>query len=55
MNKSCLSLVDSPYNENNKMGPVYTLAFQKSKRNRDGFVAKIRGNIYYAIRKRTRK
>ena len=53
--KSHLSLVDSPYDESNQTEPVYTLAFYKSKKERDGFIAKVRGNIYGAIKKVKRK
>ena len=41
--KNKLSLLDSPYNGNGK--PVYTSAFDKPIRKRDGFIAKIR-SIY---------
>ena len=55
MNEFCLSLVDLPYDEQNKAEPVYTSAFNKSKKERDGFIAKVRGNIYGVIRKFVRK
>ena len=51
MNESRLSLVDSPYNEQNQAEPVYTSAFNKPKKERDGFIAKVRGTIYGVIRK----
>lgn len=50
MNKFRLSLVDAPYNEKNHTEPVYTLAFNRPKKERDGFVAKVRNNIYGTIR-----
>ena len=50
MNESRLSLVDLPYDEN-KAEPVYTSAFNKHPKERDGFIAKVRGNIYGVIRK----
>lgn len=50
-----LSLVDSPYIEHSKAEPVYTSAFNRPKKERDGFIAKIRGNIYGVIRKATGK
>ena len=55
MNESRLSLLDLPYNEQNKTEPVYTSAFSKPKKERDGFIAKVRGNIYGVIRKVVRK
>ena len=55
MDKSRLSLLEIPYNEQNKAEPVYTLAFNKQKKERDGFIAKVRGNIYGVIRKVVRK
>ena len=55
MSKCCLSLVDLPYHENSETKPVYTSAFCKTKKKRDGFVAKVRGNIYGTIRKINRK
>ena len=51
MNKSRLSLVDLPYNNQNKAEPVYTSAFSKPKKERDGFISKVRGTIYGAVRK----
>lgn len=51
MNESRLSLLDLPYNEQNKAETVYTSAFNKSKKERDYFIAKVRGNIYGVIRK----
>lgn len=51
MNQLRLSLLDSPYNEHNKAEPVYTLAFDRPKKERDGFIAKVRGTIYGVIRK----
>ena len=51
MNESRLSLVDLPYVEQNKVEPVYTLAFNKPKKARDGFIAKVRGTIYGVSRK----
>lgn len=51
MNEFRLSLVDSPYNEHNKTEPVYTLAFTPKKKDRDGYIAKVRGTIYGVIRK----
>lgn len=50
-NKSHLSLVDAPYKIQNNEESVYTSAFDKSKKMRDGFIAKVRGNIYGTIRK----
>ena len=41
--KNKLSLLDLPYNGNGE--PVYTLAFDRPIRKRDGFIAKIR-SIY---------
>ena len=55
MNESRLSLLDIPYNEQNKTEPVYTSAFNKPKKERDGLIAKVRGNIYGVIRKVVRK
>jgi hypothetical protein len=55
MNEFHLSLVDSPYNEHTEAEPVYTFAFNKPKKERDGFVAKVRCNIYGIIRKVRRK
>lgn len=55
MNESRLSLVDLPYNEQNNSEPVYTSAFSKHKKERDRFIAKVRGNIYGVIRKVVRK
>lgn len=51
MNESRLSLVDSSYNEQKQAEPVYTSAFNKPKKERDGFIAKVRGTIYGVIRK----
>ena len=51
MNKSRLSLIDTPYNEQNDAEAVYTSAFNKPKKERDGFIAKVRGNIHGVIRK----
>ncbi len=51
MNEFRLSLVDSPYNEHSKAEPVYTSAFNQPKKDRDGFIAKVRGSIYGVIRK----
>ena len=52
MNESRLSLLDLPYNEQNKAEPIYTSAFNKPKKERDGFIAKVRGNIYGIISRR---
>lgn len=41
--KNKLSLLDLPYNDNGE--PVYTSAFNRPIRKRDGFIAKIR-SIY---------
>ena len=40
-----LSLLNMQFDDQNRLEPVYTTAFAKSKRNRDRFVVKIR-NIY---------
>jgi hypothetical protein len=39
-----LSLLDLPYDGNGE--PVYTSAFDRPTRKRDGFVVKIRNNIF---------
>lgn len=51
MNEFRLSLVDTPYNEHNKTEPVYTLAFNRPKKERDRFIAKVRSTIYGVARK----
>ncbi len=43
MENNKLSLLDLPYIDNGE--PVYTVAFDKPVKKRDGFIAKIR-NIY---------
>ena len=50
-NKSHLSLVDTPYKIQNNEESVYSSAFDKSKKKCDGFIAKVRGDIYGTIRK----
>lgn len=55
MSKVCLSLLNTPYNENNNAECVYTYAFTRPKKKRDNFIAKIHGNIYSFIRKNQKK
>ena len=50
-----LSLVDLPYNVKIKPEPVYTFAFNRPKKKRDGYIAKIRDNIYGTVRKTAKK